>query len=62
MRRGQPIKDKSVTADGALRDETGFLKAERELLRQKGWKYDPKTQTWQPPQPVAQPAPPPKPR
>ena len=47
MAKGRPIRDASVDSrTGALRDNTGFIKAERNLLRQKGWTYDPKTTLW----------------
>jgi len=50
MGKGQPIRDASVNPKtGALRDNTGFLRAERELLQNKGWTYDPKTTKWYPP-------------
>ena len=49
MRKGQPIRDASVKADGTLDKNTGFLRAERNLLENQGWKYDPSTQTWSPP-------------
>ena len=51
VRKGQPIRDASVDSAGNLRDNTGFLRAERNLLENQGWKYDPSTQTWNPPGP-----------
>ncbi|MGH8590337.1 MAG: RHS repeat domain-containing protein [Gammaproteobacteria bacterium] len=47
MRKGHPIRDASVdpsTAD--LIKNTGFLRAERNLLKNQGWTYDPKTTLW----------------
>ena len=50
MGKGQPIRDASVNPKtGALRDNTGFLGAERNLLQNKGWTYDPKSTMWNPP-------------
>jgi hypothetical protein len=49
MRKGQPIRDSSVDKDGNLRDDRGFLKGERNLLREHGWTYDRNTATWNPP-------------
>jgi RHS repeat-associated protein len=48
MRKGLPIRDVSVDAEGKLRDETGFLRAERNLLRNQGWVYDSNTHLWRP--------------
>jgi hypothetical protein len=48
IRKGNPIRDASVDTAGQLRDNTGFLRAERNLLESMGWKYDPITQTWHP--------------
>ena len=49
MRKGQPIRDSSAKADGTLDKNTGFLRAERNLLENHGWRYDPSTRTWNPP-------------
>jgi len=50
MRRGVPIRDASVNpVTGALENNTNFLKAERYLLQERGWVYDPKTTLWMPP-------------
>jgi RHS repeat-associated protein len=50
MKRGQPIRDASVDPKtGALRNNTGFLKAERDMLASRGWRYDQKTSNWSPP-------------
>jgi hypothetical protein len=46
MRRGLPIRDASPG------DTAGqFLNAERNLLRDRGWTFDPKTNYWTPPKP-----------
>lgn len=46
MRQGGPIRDVSP-------DDLGgpFLNAERNLLRDRGWTYDPRTNYWNPPGP-----------
>ncbi len=49
MNKGNPIRDASTDAGGQLRDNTGFLRAERNLLENKGWTYDQSTQLWGPP-------------
>jgi len=50
MDKGFPLGDKSVDqVTGAIRDNSGFLKAERNLLDNKGWKYDSSTKLWSPP-------------
>ena len=49
-RKGQPIRDASVDSAGNLRDNTGFLRAERNLLGNQGRTYDPHTQSWIPPE------------
>jgi len=49
MKDGNPIRDASVKADGTPRDNTGFLRAERNELQNKGWTYDKGTTTWNPP-------------
>jgi RHS repeat-associated protein len=50
MSRGLPIRDATVDpSTGALMKNTGFLKAERNLLNNHGWKYDPNTTMWNPP-------------
>jgi hypothetical protein len=50
MSRGLPIRDASVDpATGALINNTGFLRAERYLLSDRGWTYDPKSTLWNPP-------------
>lgn len=49
MSRGVPIRDASIDpATGELLNNTGFLRAERNLLETKGWTYDPKTGFWSP--------------
>jgi hypothetical protein len=50
MSKGAPIRDASVNAvTGALKKNTGFLRAERELLLNHGWEYNPATTLWSPP-------------
>ncbi len=50
MGRGMPIRDASIDpATGELVSNTGFLRAERNLLESRGWTYDPKTTMWYPP-------------
>jgi hypothetical protein len=47
---GLPIRDASVDpATGALVNNTGFLRAERYTLSDRGWTYDTKTTLWSPP-------------
>jgi len=48
--KGQPIRDASVDSAGNLRDNTGFLRAERNLLGNQARTYDPHTQSWIPPE------------
>ena len=49
MGRGLPIRDASTDRAGTLVKEKGFLRLERNLLRNHGWVYSPKTQLWTPP-------------
>jgi hypothetical protein len=50
MSEGNPIRDASIVpSTGALRDSTGFLNAERNLLNSRGWKFNPQTGSWNPP-------------
>jgi len=52
---GKPIRDVSSDANGNLRDNSGFLKAERNLLENRGRIYDSKTNSWikpEPPKPI----------
>jgi RHS repeat-associated protein len=52
MKAGNPIRDATVNPKtGALENNTGFLKAERNLLDSKGWTYNPSSTTWNPPNP-----------
>jgi len=51
IRKGEPIGDASVDSAGELRDNTGFLRAERNLLDNQGRTYDSSTQTWNAPSP-----------
>jgi hypothetical protein len=43
---GKTIHDKSTDAAGNLRDNTGFTKAERNLLDNRGRTFNPNTQDW----------------
>jgi hypothetical protein len=50
MNRRQPIRD--ATIDPVTREpveDTGFLRAERYLLRDRGWTYDARSTLWLPP-------------
>jgi hypothetical protein len=49
MGKGLPIRDASVDSAGNLANNNGFLRAERGLLQDRGWTYDPKTTMWNPP-------------
>jgi hypothetical protein len=50
MGRGVPIRDVSVDpVTGALRNNTGFLRAERNILTNHEWVFDPKSGYWYPP-------------
>ena len=50
MREGQPIRDVSVDSKtGGLMRNSGFLRAERNLLQNQGWKYNSTTRMWHPP-------------
>lgn len=51
MAKGRPIRDASVDpVTGELIDYPGsFLDAERNLLRDRGWTYEPVTNLWSPP-------------
>ena len=50
MSLGQPIRDASVDASGQLIQYPGsFLNAERNLLTDRRWTYNPSTTYWNPP-------------
>jgi hypothetical protein len=49
MSLGNPIRDASVDGAGNLINNTGFLRAERNLLLNHGWTYDSATTLWSPP-------------
>jgi RHS repeat-associated protein len=52
MKKGLPIRDASVDpATGQLLNNTRFLRAERNLLQNHGWTYNPATTMWSPPVP-----------
>ena len=36
--------------NGRLENNTGWLRAERELLQDHGWQYRPETRCWHPPE------------
>jgi RHS repeat-associated protein len=56
MARGMPIRDATTNpVTGALERNTGFLRAERNLLQSKGWTYDPTSRFWSPPRAVENP-------
>ena len=47
--QNRPIRDASVdTVTGALRENNGFLRAERNLLENRGWTYSSQTRYWSP--------------
>jgi RHS repeat-associated protein len=49
IRKGNPIRDASLNPDGTLKNYPGsFLEAERNLLRNHGWTFDPSTGLWSP--------------
>jgi hypothetical protein len=48
MGSGRPIRDASLDRFGELTDNTGFLRAERNLLSDHGWVFDPTTGCWIP--------------
>lgn len=45
----RPIRDASVDSNGRLINNTGFLRAERNLLESRGWTYNQATRMWLPP-------------
>ena len=50
MQEGRPIRDVSVNpVTGQLEKNSGFLRAERELLRNRGWRYNTGDRSWHPP-------------
>ncbi len=50
MSRGVPIRDATIDPlTGQLANNTGFLRAERDILMNRGWVFDPKTGYWNPP-------------
>jgi RHS repeat-associated protein len=49
MGRGLPIRDATVDSTGRLINNTGFLRAERNLLECHGWCYNPSSTMWTPP-------------
>ncbi len=49
MSRGVPIRDATVDPlTGQLTNNSGFLRAERDILVNGGWAFDPKTGYWNP--------------
>jgi|GEM_PF-6364710 len=52
LRKGNPIRDATVNPrTGQLANNTGFLRAERNLMRNQNWTYNPSTTLWSPPGP-----------
>lgn len=51
MRSGRPIYETFVDDVGNLLPTRGFLNAERNLLLNRGWTYNPATRAWTPPTP-----------
>ena len=49
IRRGKPIFDSYVDDAGNLIPSKGFLNAERNLLKSRGWEFNPSTGAWHPP-------------
>jgi hypothetical protein len=49
MRSGKPIFDSCIDGAGKLIPTRGFLNAERELLINHGWSFNPTTGAWHPP-------------
>ncbi|HWK07239.1 MAG TPA: DUF6443 domain-containing protein [Puia sp.] len=49
MKYGKPIYDSFREASGKLIETKGFLNAERNLLKSRGWKYNPSKGAWMPP-------------
>jgi len=49
MSLGRPIRDATVDASGRLINNTGFIRAERNLLETHGWTFDTATTFWTPP-------------
>jgi hypothetical protein len=48
MRSSDPIYETYVDEAGNLIPTTGFLNAERNLLLNRGWQYNPRTRAWTP--------------
>ncbi|MGN6568267.1 MAG: RHS repeat-associated core domain-containing protein [Flavipsychrobacter sp.] len=49
MNKGNPIFDSYLDANGNLQSTRGFLNAERYLLLDRGWQFDPNFGAWMPP-------------
>lgn len=49
MQTGRASLDKPVDKAGNLIDNTGFLRAEREVLDSHGWTYSSEIRLWTPP-------------
>lgn len=47
----RPLRDATVDASGRLINNTGFLRAERNLLETHGWTFDEAKTLWMPPVP-----------
>jgi len=51
MHSDDPIHDSfRRPLSGALKESDGFLEAERKLLEERGWRYDPHAGSWNPPE------------
>ena len=48
MQSGKPIYETYVDEAGNLLSTKGFLNAERNLLKNQGWIYNPATRAWTP--------------
>ena len=49
MRYGRPIFDSYLKSNGSLRSTSGFLNAERHLLKSRGWVFNRGMGAWVPP-------------
>ncbi len=49
MENGKPIFDSYLKSNGALQETKGFLNAERNLLKSRGWRFNAGSDAWMPP-------------